>query len=891
MTLHSFISLLSAILALVMGVVVLQQNRKELLHRTFFVLSSLIFIVAFAEFGFRQAESADVARFWLRISQSSPMLIPVIVLFTIIYTGKITKTNRIPLMLFLSLPALFFIGLDISTGMLSGHPVHMKWGWVSEISRTTWFHIYSLWSTIMLFTASLMVVRHYLKCRNDKQKIQAKYIAIAVILIAVFSVVVDTGINYTRIQLPEYATVGYALANIIIAYAIRRHQLFTLNPATASDTILETMSDALLLVSPEGTIVYSNRSAQRLFNLSAEELQDKFPDQFILSDTTLMSQSVSGTHLIAPEVLDTSGIALAGNGNRAIPLSISGKTMIEGSNVIGTVLTLRDISERVEAEQALRDLNDQLEDRVVQRTRELHDANEALAHERERLAITLISIGDGVISTNIDERITFINHTAETLTGWSSKEAVGRPVSEVLRLTGKDDTSTSIHPIRTAIESGTRMEITSSVRLLTHDNTEKIITDSAAPLKNGNGDIIGAVVVFRDVTEKEKMEEELFRSKRLESVSVLAGGIAHDFNNLLTGINNNLFLCKLTAPDNTELAGLINETERELLRAQQLASKLLTFAQGGEPVPTICSPKTIIEGSIGFFMSGSNCSYTLDFNDDLLNMRTDKGMMEQVMHNLILNAEQAMSDGGTIGISAANALLDNSGIDKETGLAVNLPSGVYVRISVCDTGHGISASIREHIFDPFYSTKGNGRGLGLSIVQSILKKHGGNVLFSSFLGKGTTFHCYLPAVEESAPEQLETDERSPEILEPSGGQGILLLDDEPMIRKTAVRILSKAGYRVTTASEGNEAVTLFCEAQHAIPYDLVILDVTIPGGMGGKECLKELRKIDPQVVAIVSSGYSTDSVIARYREYGFNGMLKKPYTARGLCTTVRSLIG
>lgn len=893
MTLHSFISLFSAVLALIMGVLVMQQNKKSLLHRTYFLLSSLIFIIAFAEFGFRQAESIRAARFWLRISQCAPTLIPMIVFFAILYTGKIKRKNHLALFSALLTPAFLFIGLDISTGLLSGYPIHTNWGWASEISRTVWFHAYSLWSTAMLFFASFLTWRYFAQCIKDRQKSQAKYIAIAITLIAVFSVIVDTGISYTKFQIPAYSTVGYALANIIIAYAIRRHQLFIINPTTAANTILETMSDALLLISPEGTIVYSNRSAQHLFNKSADELLGKLPEFFIRSDTALLSESVSGTHLIAPEILDTSGSAIDENGVPAVPLSISGKTMTDGSDVIGTVLTLRDIRERVHAEQRLRDLNNELEVRVRQRTSELRSANEALTRERERLAVTLKSIGDGVISTNLDERITFINHTAEKITGWSAEEAVGRPVTDVLRLTERDTATTPflINPIHSAIEEGSRIELASPVHLTTRTFRKKSISDSAAPIKDGNGNIIGAVVVFRDVSEKQKMEEELFRTKRLESVAVLAGGIAHDFNNLLTGINNNLFLCKLAAPDNDNLATLINGSERELLRAQHLASKLLTFAKGGDPVLTVCSPRSIIEESIGFFMSGSNSSYTLDFADDLLNMRTDKGMVEQVMHNLILNAEQAMPDGGTIDISAENVIIDDKGRDHENDMVVQLPQGVYIRISVHDSGCGIPSEIREHIFDPFYSTKGNGRGLGLSITQSILKKHGGTILFTTSESEGTTFLCYLPAVEESAPEQLEVIERTPSLLEPSGGQHILLLDDEPMIRKTVSDILSKAGYRVTTASEGNEAVALFKEAQNSIPCELVILDVTIPGGMGGKECLRELRKIDPGIIAVVSSGYSTDTVIARYREYGFNGLLKKPYTIQNLYAGIRSLIG
>jgi PAS domain S-box-containing protein len=894
LTLLSFVSVFSAAFALAIGVVAVSQESKTAVQRIFFVLSLVISFSAFAEFGFRQAVRMDDARFWLDLGKVTPLIIPLIVGFTGAYTRIFPIARSWFRALLLFLPAVAFILLDFATGQLSGNPVKTGWGWSRQQVTSLGFHAYSVWAGLLLVGAAVMAIRYYRTRKNRRERSQAKYVALAISLVVFVTIVIDIGTSYLKIELPEFATLAYALANSIIAFAIRRHRLFVINPVVASGTILETISDALFLVTPAGTVAHVNKAAGELFGCGEQELVGKHLEELVLTDAKLLQPLPEGGSAITSPFSDVPAVARFSVADREILLSVAGRTMhdTQTGEVLGSVITLRDISQRVNAEIALRESYDLLEERVRLRTEELRRANEQLADERERLAITLKSIGDGVITANSYGSITFLNYTAEQVTGWKSAQAVGRPIGEVLRIYGSEDLTEPLDPAGESLRTGIGTELSSSACLLTASGERRRIDDSAAPIRNNEGITVGVVVVFRDVTQKERMEEELFRAKKLESVAVLAGGIAHDFNNLLTGIGNNLFMCKMAAPDNTEVAFVVNEAERELLRAQRLAVQLLTFAQGGEPVLSVCSPRTIIEESIGFLMSGSHCSYDLRFDPDLMNVVSDKGMIEQVLGNLVINAEQAMPQGGTIVITADNVQVGTDRFDSGKGIPVHLEHGVYVRVGVYDNGSGIAPEIKERIFDPFFTTKGKGRGLGLSIVSSIVKKHGGMVCIEPGLEQGAGFLVYLPAVDASAPEQVDASDRHLPVSEEAGGGRILLMDDDDSICRSTSKILEMSGYSVVTASNGEEAIALYRDAfESGWPFDLVILDLTIPGGMGGGECIRHLRELDPAVVAVVSSGYSTDAVMAHFSDYGFRGVLRKPYSIDKLHACLRAVLG
>ena len=283
-----------------------------------------------------------------------------------------------------------------------------------------------------------------------------------------------------------------------------------------------------------------------------------------------------------------------------------------------------------------------------------------------------------------------MNRVAEVLTEWNLESAIGKPVGEVMRIVSGSDRRHNIDIVQQAIAGGSIVELPKGSILLTREGGERIVADSASPIKDSSGAIVGAVVVFRDITERQRLEEDLFKSKKLESVGVLAGGIAHDFNNILTAVSTNLFLIKLGVPHDSEPYRLVNDTIEAAMRASRLTKQLLTFAKGGEPVKEISSVKRLIEDSIGFLLSGSNVDYVLKIDEDLFPVEMDRGQIDQVLANLIINAEQAMKSGGTITVKCRNAAVDVEGIigEQSTVLTSRLKPGFYVEILIEDEGAG-----------------------------------------------------------------------------------------------------------------------------------------------------------------------------------------------------------
>jgi PAS domain S-box-containing protein len=403
----------------------------------------------------------------------------------------------------------------------------------------------------------------------------------------------------------------------------------------------------------------------------------------------------------------------------------------------------------------------------------------------------------------------------------------------------------------------------------------------AVPIVDENGKVLMVAEHIRDITEKKKMEEEILKGQKLESLGVLAGGIAHDFNNLLTAIMGNISLAKMFADPGTKAFDRLSDAEKACERATGLTQQLLTFSKGGAPVKKTASIVQIITDSAGFMLRGSNvkCEFTLP--KDLWAADVDEGQMGQVINNLIINADQAMPDGGVISVTAENVSI--TAADH-----LPIPEGRYVLISIQDQGEGISPENLSKIFDPYFTTKERGSGLGLATVYSIIKSHQGHLDVESTKGVGTIFRLYLPA-SEHAIEPVEN--MVPAVNMPAGTGRILVMDDEEIIREIAREILSHLGYEVEVCGDGRSALTLYQEALNSgNRYDAVIMDLTIQGGMGGKETMKALLGIDPTVKGIVSSGYSNDPILAHFRQYGFSGMVSKPYTVKELQEILQELV-
>ncbi len=518
----------------------------------------------------------------------------------------------------------------------------------------------------------------------------------------------------------------------------------------------------------------------------------------------------------------------------------------------------------------------------VQDITEQRRIHNQIAEERERLAVTLRSIGDGVVTTDKNGTITFMNRVAEELTLWTNVEAVGKSFFDVLSVANHDNSLSEINFLETILHKGKVFDFGNNVILNTREGKEISISDSAAPIRDKESNIIGAIVTFRDNTKEQKLMEIALKNSKLDSLAVLAGGIAHDFNNLLAGMFGYLEVAKIFLNKGAyyKADSAINNAVSIFERARALTQQLITFAKGGDPVRKTGSIAQLLEKSLKFVFSGSSISYKLELSEDLLHCDFDENQIGQVIDNIAINAIQSMSGAGNFNVKAGNKTL----IGRVEPLQ-HKPND-YICIEFRDTGGGIPHSILPKIFDPFYTTKSTGHGLGLSTVHSIIQKHGGWIDVESEEGVGTVFCVYLPAkigknnIEK--PEIITSTTNTPSL------KNILIMDDEDFLREILRDLLNEMGYSVTISSHGEEALSLYNNAiYNDTPFDIVFLDLTIPGGKGGKEVASEIRHNDWNTKIVAFSGYSEDPVMTNPQKFGFNARLIKPFTHNQLETLLK----
>ena len=619
-------------------------------------------------------------------------------------------------------------------------------------------------------------------------------------------------------------------------------------------SIIENVSDIITILDGSGDIRYLSPSVEQVLGYSPEELITKNVYNFIHFDDKPNVMNVFSQRIQIPGVAPPIEFRFLCKDGSWCTLEAIGNNLLDDPVVEGVIIYSRDLSARKQAE-------------------------ETLATEKERLAVTLRSIGDGVITTDIKGKILFINKEAEKLTGWTQAEAIGRPLLEVFHIINEKTRDSCENPVDKVIKTEKRVSLANQTVLIARDGTERIIADSGAPIFDRKSNIIGVVLVFRDVSEKRKMEEERLKIQKLESIGLLAGGIAHDFNNILTAFMGNISLSKLYVKPEGKIFERLEEMEKATLRAMDLTGQLLTFSKGGAPVKKTLSIPELIKDCAIFALRGSNVQCEFSFSDDLWPSEIDEGQISQVINNMIINADQAMPEGGKIQVCAENMVVDAKP-------SLPLQPGRYIKISIQDQGSGIAKERLPRIFDPYFTTKQKGSGLGLATAYSIIDKHDGYIVAESELGVGSTFYIYLPASEKKVPGVKETRTKA------FVGKGrILVMDDEALIRDIAGQLLNRIGYDVEFAKDGAEAVKRYQKVMESgKSFDAVIMDITIPGGMGGKEAVQRLLKIDPEVNAIVSSGYSNDPVMSDFRKYGFKGVVKKPYTIEELGKALQEIL-
>ncbi len=656
-------------------------------------------------------------------------------------------------------------------------------------------------------------------------------------------------------------------------------------------SLVENSRDSIVIIDLKGNVQFANKYTEELTGYTMEEgvgmnVREITPLRYWPKNLNMLKEAITGRPIPYFESV------IKRKDGTLIPVESGGQAIFKDGKVVGIQIITRDITERKQAEEELRTYRHHLEELVEERTTELKKTNkqlkkeiserklmeESLAAEKERLSVTLRSIGDGVITTDIKGKVTLINKAAEQLTGFTQEDAVGNSLSTVFHIIDENTRASCESPVEKVISRGTVAGLGNNTVLIAKDGTERVIADSGAPIRDQNSKVVGVVLVFRDITEKRKMEEEMLKAQKLESIGILAGGIAHDFNNILTAILGNVNLAKVYTAE-SEVAEKLTRIEKASLQAKDLTQQLLTFSKGGAPIKRTVSIADLIEESTRFALRGSNvrCHFTIPA--DLWPVEIDEGQISQVINNLVINADQSMPEGGIIQVQAENVAV-------HLQQNIPLPPGEYVKITIKDRGVGIPAKYLSKIFDPYFTTKQQGSGLGLATTYSIIKQHTGHVDVESEVGVGTTFTVWLPASETIVEPKQE------EVSELLAGKGrVLLMDDEEIIREAAGEALQGLGYDVEVVKDGAEAITQYKNAQKAgTPFDVVIMDLTIPGGMGGRETVASLLEIDPEAKAIVSSGYSNDPIMADYKAHGFKGVVAKPYSVEELSKTLRNVI-
>jgi PAS domain S-box-containing protein len=645
-----------------------------------------------------------------------------------------------------------------------------------------------------------------------------------------------------------------------------------------SDAVIAAIPDGISIQDRNFSVLYQNAVHRELVGDQIGKVcYEKYANRDSICPGCPIAASFAdgGNHVLLKSVPE-------GNGRlRHVEIRSSPLRNAKGEIIAG-IEAVRDITERVHSERDLKMFSQAI--------------NEAM---------------DGVQIVSLEGKVLYSNKAAEEIYGFTNEEFRGRDVNElnadrefaktvilpsirkhgrwsgeviVIHKSGrtfpvwlstsfvKNDAGEPISMLGIIRDITARRKIEDELKKH-REQLQVLVDERTAELKSTNSRL------QREITERERMEAELSRVQKLESLGILAGGLAHDFNNLLGAIMGNVSLAMLDVnPENSAYQQLA-KAEQASFRAQELTRQLLTFSRGGAPVKKIITLPGIISEAAGLSLRGSRVLHELSIAADLWPIEADEGQMMQVFNNLLINADQAMPAGGIIRIAAGNITLG-------PGAVAALAAGRYVMVTVSDQGTGIPREHLGKIFDPYFTTKQKGSGLGLAATYSIIRKHDGHIIVESELGKGTVFHIYLPASQGVAPPPP----RQERLVRGSGA--VLIMDDDEDMRKTTGDMLVRMGYTVVNANDGNEAIAKYQQAKNSgRPFAAIIMDLTIPGGMGGKEAIGKLLAIDPAVRAIVSSGYSEDPVLADFRDYGFRGVVIKPYRIREFSEVVAAVIG
>ncbi|MCJ7618198.1 MAG: response regulator, partial [Desulfobacterales bacterium] len=524
----------------------------------------------------------------------------------------------------------------------------------------------------------------------------------------------------------------------------------------------------------------------------------------------------------------------------------------------------------------LKTANEQLKQEINERRL----SEEALAVERERLSVTLRSIGDGVIATDSESRITLLNKVGEELTGWSYEEAVGSSFEDVFHIINESTRERCENPVDRVAKTGAMVELANHTILINKDGTERIVADSAAPIVDAKNSIIGVVLVFRDITEKRIVEKQLRQSRKTEAIATLAGGVAHEFNNALSVISGNIELLQINLPEDRNIDKYAERMKGSVHRMAGLTSQLLAYARGGKYKTRTLSLNDFIKSTIPVIRHNIKpiIRVVTELSGDISNVEVDLVQMQMVFSAVLRNSSESMEDRGRIRIITRNEKI-NENIAK---ISPDLKPGAYACLIIEDEGKGMDKETALRVFDPFFTTKFQGRGLGMAVALGVVRNHGGTILIDSEPGKGTVVRIYLPAVGSQAEQIKDT-----EIKEITGTETILLIEDEDLVIDVIRSMLEGLGYHILTARNGSEAIYIARIFDGDI--DLAIMDIVLPD-IEGDKLYPLIMEARPKLKVIVCSGYELDGQAQEILDSGAQDFIQKPFSVKTLSEKLRKVL-
>ncbi len=605
--------------------------------------------------------------------------------------------------------------------------------------------------------------------------------------------------------------------------------------------------DAAVFIYQDGLMVYLNQRTADLVHYQIDEIIGRPFDEFIHSDRQEELKERGAARQRGEDLPNRDLVQLVTREGEDRWVEISLDVIdYDGRNaVFGTAL---DVTDRVKAQQALA--------------------------KSEALFRTLTETTPVAIFIHQGGKIVYANPAFSVITGYNREEILGKDFWDFIHEESRD----LVKSRGQRRLDGASPPSGYAVQFVRKDGSSGWVELMGNPVEyQGAPAVLGTGV---DISEQRAAEAEVLQSQKLESIGVLAGGIAHDFNNIVTVVLGGIAMARFHV-ENDPAAALrrLDAAEKAALQSRELTQQILTFSRGGAPVRKEIDLGPLLGDSTEFALSGANVECHYQIPDDLWSVEADQGQIRQVIYNLVINANQAMPAGGAIQVKVENIRLEEEQVSM-------LPAGPYLRFSVQDQGEGIAPQFLPKIFDPYFTTKEESSGLGLATSYSIIKRHQGALQVDSRQGIGTNVQVYLPATPTAKPEKNAS--------QPSAKRGsgkVLLMDDEEIIIEVVAELLQTIGYQTETATDGKQALQLYQEALDAgSPFDVVIMDLTVPGGMGGAQALPKLRKIDPQARVIVSSGYCNDPVLSDYQKYGFDDVVVKPFTLDDLALVLEAVL-